>query len=120
MEPDGRGAATALGASQTLFATATHEAIGSSGAGKALNLALCGVDTTVWCRLGADEMGERVRAGLAAAGIELLTEPDPAGTMHHVNLMDPLGGRVSVFVNRGDLESAIGGSSRADLLARAK
>lgn len=108
------------GGSETLFATATHEAVGSSGAGKALNLRACGADVALWCRLGDDEPGRRVRERLERAGVELLVETDPLGTMEHLNLMDPSGGRVSVFLTSGSLETPVGEPWRSALLARAR
>lgn len=107
------------GGSQTLFATGSHEAVGSSGAGKALNLLACGVDAALWCRLGDDAPGRRVRKELEEAGVELLVETDPLGTMQHLNLMDPEGGRVSVFVETGSLDAPVAEPWRGELLRRA-
>lgn len=108
------------GGSQTLFATGSHEAVGSSGAGKALNLRARDVDVALWCRLGEDAPGDRVREELVAAGVELLVEADPAGTMQHTNLMAPAGGRVSVFVTTGSLQAPVGEPWRSRLLERAR
>lgn len=108
------------GGSETIFATAVHEAVGSSGAGKALNLRACGVDVALWCRLGDDGPGRRVRQRLEGAGVDLLVEPDPLGTMEHVNLMDPEGGRVSVFATTGSLDRPVGEPWRGELLRRAR
>lgn len=108
------------GGSETIFATGTHEAVGSSGAGKALNLRACGVDVALWCRLGDDEAGEQVRRRLEPAGVELLVDRDPLGTMQHVNLMDPDGGRVSIFASTGSLEVPVGEEWRGELLRRAR
>lgn len=83
---------------QTIFARGWREAVGSSGAGKALNLRRLGVDVTLWAALGADAAGEHVRTALAGAGVELIAHHDPAGTMRHLNLMDPAGDRVSIFL----------------------
>ncbi len=107
------------GGPQTLFAQSTHETVGSSGAGKALNLRALGVDVALWSRIGDDPMGARLREGLDRAGVELLAEVDPAGTMHHVNLMDPDGERVSIFVVSGSLDEPIVEPSRSLLLERA-
>jgi sugar/nucleoside kinase (ribokinase family) len=85
----------------TLFPRRVHETLGSSGAGKATNLRRLGCDVTLWAALGDDERGARVRSALAASGVTLVAEHDPAGTMHHVNLMAADGGRISVFVNGG-------------------
>ncbi|WP_122260762.1 carbohydrate kinase family protein [Ornithinimicrobium cerasi] len=107
------------GGPQTIFAEGSHEALGSSGAGKALNLRVCGMEAALWCRLGRDEPGRRVREALSRAGVEALVEDDPAGTMEHVNLMDPAGGRVSVFVVRGSLDEPVGEPWRSELIRRA-
>jgi sugar/nucleoside kinase (ribokinase family) len=92
---------------RTMFATRSWEAVGSSGAGKALNLARLGWDTTLWALVGRDSRGARLRAGLAAGGVELLAVDDPAGTMHHVNLMAPDGERISIFAEPGTLDLAV-------------
>lgn len=90
----------------TVFARRHHETIGSSGAGKALNLAHLGWRSALWALVGDDDAGDRVRAGLAAGGVELLEVHDPAGTMRHVNLMDAAGDRVSIFAATGTLDLA--------------
>lgn len=86
----------------TVFPAGWHETVGSSGAGKALNLARLGVDVTLACVLGEDEAGGRVRAALAAAGVVVAAIPDPRGTARHVNLMDPVGDRLSFILHGGD------------------
>ncbi len=88
-------------APQTVFSRACHETIGGTAAGKALNLQRLGLRVTLHTLLGADEYGERLRARLTQTGIELLAEPDPAGTQRHVNLMDAHGRRISIFVAYG-------------------
>lgn len=108
------------GGSRTIFAVGSSEAVGSSGAGKALNLRACGFGAALWCRLGDDEPGRRVRQELWSAGVELLVETDPAGTMQHTNLMDPHGGRVSIFVETGSLDEPVGEPWRSTLVARAR
>ncbi len=92
---------------QTVFADRSHEAVGSSGAGKALNLAHLGWRTTLWALLGSDDAGDRVRGELAAGGVELLAEHDPAGTMRHVNLMSADGDRISIFATTGTLDMTV-------------
>jgi sugar/nucleoside kinase (ribokinase family) len=86
----------------TLFPTSWHETIGSSGAGKAMNLARLGVDVVVHCLVGDDDAGRRVVAGLEAAGVEVDVVPDPTGTGRHVNLMAATGGRQSYLLRTGD------------------
>lgn len=94
--PDGR--------SSTVHPRRHHEAIGGSGAGKALNLARLGVEVTIFAGIGDDSAGERVRAGLAVAGIDLRPTVDRAGTAQHVNIMDPRGGRISMMLGNGSAD----------------
>ncbi|MEN8114864.1 MAG: PfkB family carbohydrate kinase [Actinomycetota bacterium] len=92
---------------QTVFASGSHEALGGSGAGKAMNLALLGADVTLWALIGDDEPGQRVRAEMARRGVEFVGEVDPLGTARHVNLMDSAGDRISIFANAGSFEAEI-------------
>ena len=88
----------------TIFTRGYHETVGSSGAGKAMNLRYLGADVTLWGLLGDDEPGRRVRSFLEARSIELLTGTDPTGTARHVNLMNRNGDRMSIFANAGATE----------------
>lgn len=104
---------------QTVFARGFHDALGSSGAGKALNLRRLGVDVRLWAAVGADEDGERVRAALERDSISFRATIDPAGTMRHVNLMDRTGRRISIFANPGSHDLAVDASVAADWIAEA-
>lgn len=84
---------------QTVFASSSYSTVGSSGAGKALNLAVLGADVTLWGLLGDDHPGRLVRDYLADRRVRLLADLDPAGTPRHVNLMDKAGDRISIFAN---------------------
>ena len=86
----------------SIFPLGWHETVGSSGAGKAMNLARLGVDVTLHCLIGDDEPGQRVRAALEAAGVIVDAIPDRTGTARHVNLMDPHGRRISFLLHTGD------------------
>ncbi len=107
----------------TVFARGSRETIGSSGAGKALNLRALGVDVTLWGLVGDDEWGRRIRSALVDAGVDFLAVDDPAGTMRHVNLMDAAGDRLSIFANAGsqevtvDLDTTESVAERVDLVA---
>ena len=79
-----------------------HETIGSSGAGKAMNLARLGLDVTLHCLVGDDEAGRRIRRGLEAAGVEVDAVTDATGSARHVNLMDAHGDRLSFLLHTGD------------------
>src|SRR5512140_1220624 len=72
---------------QTVFSQGWRETVGSTGAGKALNLRGLGVDVALHAMLGEDEAGARVRAAIERAGVTFLSDPDPAGTERHLNLM---------------------------------
>jgi len=86
----------------SLFPPGWHEAVGSSGAGKAMNLARLGVPVTLHCLLGDDEAGRRIRRSLEATGVRVDAITDPTGTARHVNLMDPDGRRMSFLLHTGD------------------
>jgi sugar/nucleoside kinase (ribokinase family) len=100
-------------APRTMFATRSYEAVGSSGAGKAMNLARLGYRTTLWALLGRDARGDLVRAALAEAGVALVAVDDPLGTMHHVDLMAPDGERISIFAESGTLDLAVDATAGA-------
>ena len=86
----------------SVFPSGWHETVGSSGAGKAMNLARLGVDVTLHCLLGDDDAGRRIRHGLEAAGVTVGAVPDHTGSARHVNLMDPAGRRISFLYQTGD------------------
>jgi sugar/nucleoside kinase (ribokinase family) len=87
----------------SIFPPGWHETVGSSGAGKAMNLGRLGIDVTLHCLLGADDAGGRVQAALDEAGVTVDAVADPTGTARHVNLMDPAGRRMSFLLHMGDL-----------------
>ena len=86
----------------SFFPTGWHETVGSSGAGKAMNLGRLGVDVTLRCLLGRDDAGTRVREALEASGVTVDAVDDPTGTARHVNLMDPDGRRMSFLLHVGN------------------
>lgn len=89
---------------QTLYAQRFHETLGSTGAGKALNLRRLGWDVTLHGPIGADEYGRQIRAAFEREGITFLYDIDPAGTQRHVNLMDADGRRMSIFIVPGTFD----------------
>lgn len=82
---------------QTLFAQRTHEAIGSTGAGKALALHRLGIRTRLHALWGADAAGERIRAAFQQENLHYLHDEDPQGTERHLNLLDEAGQRISIY-----------------------
>lgn len=85
---------------QTIHYAVFNETLGSTGAGKALNLRRLNVDTKLHSILGDDEYGTRIMKGLNAAGVDFIYDFDPRGTERHVNLMDENGNRISIFVTQ--------------------
>ena len=102
-----------------VFPPAWHETIGSSGAGKAMNLGRLGVDVTLRCLLGADDHGARIRSGLEAAGVVVSAVPDSTGSGRHVNLMDAAGRRISFLLHVGDVAARFDGAEEEALIAAA-
>lgn len=86
---------------QTIFSHSYHEMIGSTGAGKALNLQKLGFDVTLHALIGQDEYGEKLKQTLAQTEINFVYDIDPKGTKRHLNLMDAVGGRISIFLESG-------------------
>jgi acarbose 7IV-phosphotransferase len=93
---------------QSIWASGFHETIGSTGAGKALNLRPLGMKVTLHAPIGNDRYGQLVADYLRAAGVDFIYDHDPHGTQRHVNLMDKAGRRISIFVVSGSLEPAVG------------
>lgn len=82
------------------FAGADWHTLGGTSAGKALHLAGLGVPVALHTLLGDDADGERIRALLGGvAGIELLATTVNGQSERHLNLMDPHGGRVSLYLS---------------------
>ncbi|WP_109509835.1 carbohydrate kinase family protein [Nocardioides speluncae] len=77
------------------------ETVGGTSAGKALSLAGLGRPVVLHTLLGGDAEGERVRAALTAADIELLAGNGGA-TERHLNLMTRDGGRLSLYLTTPD------------------
>lgn len=78
-----------------------HEAAGSTGIGKALALKALGHQPLLHATIGDDEPGRAIRAFCAARGIDAHFDIDPGGTSRHVNLMNALGERISIFLFNG-------------------
>ncbi len=91
----------------TVFSRGFHETVGSTGAGKAMNLSRLGFDVTLHSVLGQDEWGARVQARLAAEPFTYVFDPDPQGTERHVNLMDTSGERLSIFATYASFDPAL-------------
>ncbi|MCX7774136.1 MAG: PfkB family carbohydrate kinase [Clostridia bacterium] len=85
---------------QTIHYAPFHETLGSTGAGKALNLTRLNVPNTLHSIIGNDEYGARIAKTLKESGVDFIYDYDPKGTERHVNLMDVEGHRISIFVTQ--------------------
>ncbi len=90
----------------TVFAAGHRMAVGGTSAGKALNLAALGADVTLRTVVGADEPGRSVLDVLERAGVEVIAEVADTPTEQHLNLMDPNGGRISIYLELPRLHRA--------------
>jgi acarbose 7IV-phosphotransferase len=82
----------------TVFAQWHHETLGGTSAGKALNLRQLGVDVTLYTLLGDDDPGRRILRRLRASGVDVIAGHSGTGSERHVNLMDAVGRRVSIYL----------------------
>lgn len=87
------------GVPQTLWPKEVYHSLGSTGAGKALNLAALGLPVLLHTVLGKDAEGDFIRRSFTEKSIELLVEETNEPTEQHVNLMDANGGRISIFTH---------------------
>lgn len=85
---------------QTIHYAPFNETLGSTGAGKAINLTKLGVENTLHSIIGEDVYGENIIKKLRAEGVRFIYDIDPKGTERHVNLMDEQGNRISIFVTQ--------------------
>lgn len=85
--------------SATVFATAAHDGLGGTSAGKALTLAALGLDVTLRTVVGDDEHASRVRAALDLPRVTVVAEEAADGrTERHVNVLADDGSRVSIYL----------------------
>jgi sugar/nucleoside kinase (ribokinase family) len=85
---------------QTIHVAPFHEATGSTGSGKALNLTKLGIPNTLHSILGNDDYGKKIIDFLKKEGVDFLYDIDPKGTERHFNIMDAEGGRISMFITQ--------------------
>ncbi|WP_105617033.1 carbohydrate kinase family protein [Vallitalea okinawensis] len=92
---------------QTIHYADFNEALGSTGAGKALNLTKLNVDNTLHSIIGNDIYGDRIRKGLEEREVKFIYDIDSKGTERHVNLMDPNGQRISIFITQSSVDLSL-------------
>jgi sugar/nucleoside kinase (ribokinase family) len=91
----------------TVWAKRSYDAIGGTGAGKALNLRKLGFDVLFHSVTGDDSYGRWIEDYLKKAGIQTVLDLDPAGTERHTNLMDPEGRRISIYTHSSSFDPGI-------------
>lgn len=102
---------------QTVFARSFRQAVGSTGAGKALALSKLGLDVTFHAFIGEDAAGEEIRRVFSGTNVRTVFEIDPKGTERHINLMDGSGNRISIFVHTSTFEPSLDLSRLEPLVA---
>jgi sugar/nucleoside kinase (ribokinase family) len=104
--------------SHTAYPKRFHEAAGSTGAGKALNLCRLGFKVTLHALIGEDEYGEKVKELLNFDHLDFVYDIDPAGTQRHVNIMNEAGGRISMILEPGTFEPVVDWTKIEPLIGR--
>lgn len=93
-----------------------QEAVGSTGAGKTLNLGRLGMNVTFHAMIGQDRYGELIKETFTAEPVMFIYDVDSNGTERHVNLMNDDGERISIFVVEATPEPDIDYSRLTDLV----
>ena len=81
------------------FATAHRELLGGTSAGKAAHLRDLGLDVELHTVLGTDAAADAIEAALLRADIRTVPTYAHGPSERHLNLMDPSGGRVSIYLD---------------------
>lgn len=103
---------------QTLWPRESYRAVGSTGAGKSLNLAALGQPVMFHTLLGQDPEAVQIRDTLRHRQIQLLVEETRAPTEQHVNLMSADGKRISLFIQPPPEPAVINWAPAQEALAR--
>lgn len=81
------------------FATSHHEVLGGTSAGKAAHLRALGMDVVLHTVVGTDPAAECIEAALRRADIPYVATRVDGPSERHLNLMDPAGRRVSIYLD---------------------
>ena len=81
------------------FAAAHRELLGGTSAGKAAHLRDLGLDVELHTVIGTDAAADAIEAALLRADIRTVPTYVDGPSERHLNLMDPLGGRVSIYLD---------------------
>lgn len=92
---------------QTVFSKRLHDTVGSTGAGKALNLCRLGFDVTLHGVIGDDRYGAMIKEYFGEEeGLCFIYDVNPTGSERHTNLMDAEGRRISIIQVQGLLDGS--------------
>lgn len=75
-----------------------HETLGSTGAGKAMNLKKLGLDVKLYGNIGKDPYGELILSRFQQESISFYYDISAKGTERHLNFMKKNGERLSIFL----------------------
>ena len=81
------------------FARGDLHTLGGTSAGKALHLRDLGRSVRLHTVVGTDGVAPRIVGTLEAAGVPVSVETTAGPSERHLNLMDPYGGRVSIYLD---------------------
>ena len=99
------------------FAVAHREVLGGTSAGKAAHLHDRGVAVELRTVLGTDPAAQAIETTLRRAGVPYIAGHVDGPSERHLNLMDPRGGRVSIYLDvPGTMDSDVSTEIRAGLL----
>lgn len=86
--------------SHTIHQAPFHEAVGSTGVGKALPLHKLCINVHLYTAYGNDIYGNEIEMFLYKNGIPNTAIIDEKGTERHINIMDEAGNRISMFITQ--------------------
>lgn len=81
------------------FARGHRQVLGGTSAGKAAHLTELGVDVELHTVLGTDAAAAEIEAALGRASVPVVPTYVDGPSERHLNLMDPRGGRVSLYLD---------------------
>ena len=87
------------GAPQTVWPSEVYEAIGGTGAGKAMNLAKLGFNVSMHSLIGQDNKADTLKRYFEHPNIDCYFTQTATATEQHTNLMMPNGERISLFTH---------------------
>jgi len=85
---------------QTIHQANFKETTGSTGSGKSLCLTKLDVPNTLYSILGNDQYGHQIIQHLKDEQVDFIYDFDPKGTERHINIMNELGNRISIFITQ--------------------